>query len=68
MAKRIPADFRVPSEAERGLNEVETRVLDELASAGLVTRGKGAPSTFKPLRVAAKSATDTLLEDRNDRF
>jgi hypothetical protein len=68
MAKRIPADFRVPSEPGRGLKKVEKRVLDELASAGLVTRGKGAPSTFKPLRVAEKPVTDTLLEDRNDRL
>jgi hypothetical protein len=69
MAERIPTDLRVSSNsnAER-VPKAEERILTELASEGLVTQGEGTLTNFKPLRVAGKSLTETLLEDRNDRL
>jgi hypothetical protein len=72
MAERIPTDLRVSSNSGAPNTErapkAEDRILAELASEGLVTRGEGALTTFKPLRVAGKPVTETLLEDRNDRL
>lgn len=69
MAKRAPADLRLSAtpSAERA-PESEERILAELASEGLIARGEGAMTTFTPLRIDGKPLTETLLEDRNDRF
>jgi hypothetical protein len=68
-AERISARSPVSSstDAERVLT-AEERILAELESAGLVALGEGTLTPFKPLRLAGKPLSETLLEDRNDRF
>jgi hypothetical protein len=70
MIKRSAAAVRIPAhpEAEPRMERAEERILFELAAAGLVTRGEGTLTSFKPLRIAGKSVAETLLEDRNDRL
>jgi prevent-host-death family protein len=42
--------------------------LDELSTLGLITKGTGEPLTpFEPLRVAGRSISQTIIEDREDR-
>lgn len=69
MAKRIPTHLPVSSipDAERA-PAAEERILAELDAEGLVTRGEGAMTSFRPLRLAGKPLSETLLEDRADRF
>jgi hypothetical protein len=62
-------NFRVTSNANvKRAPDAEERTLTELASKGLVTRGEGTLTTFRPLRIAGKPLAETLLEDRNDRL
>lgn len=69
LAGRMPADLRPSSTSNtERVTKKEERILEELASAGLVTRGEGALTSFRPLRIAGKPLSETLLEDRNDRL
>ncbi|MES1242932.1 MAG: hypothetical protein ABUT39_15055 [Acidobacteriota bacterium] len=72
MAEKTPTRLRVSSSSSVPksvrLANAEERILADLVSEGLVTRGEGALTPFKPLRIAGKPLTETLLEDRNDRF
>ncbi|HEX3127469.1 MAG TPA: hypothetical protein VH394_09070 [Thermoanaerobaculia bacterium] len=69
MAERMPAHLPASStsDAERA-PQAEERILAELAFEGLVTRGEGDMTAFRPLRLAGKPLSETLLEDRNDRL
>jgi hypothetical protein len=69
MAERIPVHLRDSSKlnADRA-PKAEERILAELAVEGLVTPAEGALTPFKPLRVAGKPLSETLLEDRKDRL
>jgi len=42
--------------------------LDELAALGVVARGSGALAPFAPVRLAGRSLSETLLEEREDRL
>lgn len=51
-----------------GVADVEAR-LDDLVTAGALTRGSGAPlPKLRPARVRGPSVSAALAEDREDRF
>ena len=54
---------------QRAKRAQEEKRLAKLAAAGLLTLGSGEElEPFEPLRSPGKPLSETLLEDRNDRF
>jgi prevent-host-death family protein len=50
-----------------GKGEEEAR-LDELAALGVLQRGTGTLAPFAPLRLAGRPLSETLADEREDRF
>ena len=50
-----------------GKGEEESR-LDELAALGVLQRGAGTLTAFTPLRLAGRPRSETLADEREDRF
>jgi hypothetical protein len=65
LRSRTAQPKKVESHLSSGRQE---QILAELVSEGLVARGEGELTAFKPLRIAGKSLSETLLDDRNDRI
>lgn len=74
MEKKTPV-WRVTSKGDahfkkiRAVPSTQAERLADLAAAGLVTLASGKElEPFEPLRSLGRSLSETLLEERNDRF